>query len=63
MNIEEEKQIIEFISKGFRNIEIARELSFSHSAIKLKISQLLKKYKAKSRAHLVGLFLSGTVRL
>lgn len=51
----EEKLIIQLISEGASNAEIGGAMFLCESSIKKRIKGMFKKYKAKNRAHLVGM--------
>lgn len=63
MKIEQEKQIIDLVSQGLTNSQIGKKLSYSEHTIKMKISDLIKKYKVKNRVQLAFLLFDGTVKL
>lgn len=48
-----EYEVLQLISKGHRNVEIARALFISISTVKTHVSSILEKMDAKSRTHAV----------
>ncbi len=51
---EEQKEIINFVKKGFTNIEIGEELGYSSDTIKKKLRSIYKKFNVKRRIDLVS---------
>lgn len=52
---EEERQLLRLISRGYTNLRIGRELNYAEVTVKKKVSALLRKFGAQSRAELVAL--------
>lgn len=52
---EEERQILRLISRGYTNQRIGRELNYAEITVKKKVSALLRKFGAQSRAELAAL--------
>lgn len=52
---EEERRLLRMISRGYTNRRIGRELSYAEVTVKKKVSALLRKFGAQSRAELVAL--------
>lgn len=52
---EEEKQILYSISQGFATDRISRDLNYAEITIKRRISNLMKRFRARSRAELIFL--------
>lgn len=51
----EERQLLRMISRGYTNRRIGRELNYAEVTVKKKVSALLQKFGAQSRAELVAL--------
>lgn len=50
-----EKEILSFIHAGLTNMQIAHRLGISEQSVKKRVSQLMRRFDADSRAHLVSL--------
>jgi DNA-binding NarL/FixJ family response regulator len=48
------RSLIDLISRGFTNAQIARELSYSEAYVKKEIYRLMQQHRLSNRAHLVG---------
>lgn len=55
---EKEREIIEYICKGYRNKQIAERLFLSEQTVKAHINRIFKKLQLNNRAQLVSLFLN-----
>jgi DNA-binding NarL/FixJ family response regulator len=53
MNLtEREKEILVYISKGYTDEQISKELSLSKHTVKAQVKDILQKLKARNRIHL-----------
>lgn len=58
---EKEKEIIKYVSKGYRNKEIALRLSVSEQTVKVHLSRLFRKLNVSSRSQLVALTMNNKI--
>lgn len=52
---EEERQLLQLISRGYTNRKIGREMNYAEVTVKKKVSSLLRKFGAESRTELAVL--------
>ena len=57
ITITKDIEIVQYLSDGLKYKDIAKELNRSPRTIEAYIATLLCRHKAKSQAHLVGIFL------
>lgn len=55
---EKQKQILELISQGKTNMEIAEEMHYSEANVKKNLQKLFKMFKVRNRAALGTTYLS-----
>lgn len=58
---EKEKEIIRYVSRGYRNKEIASKLSVSEQTVKVHLSRLFRKLNVSSRSQLIALTMNNKV--
>ena len=52
-----ERDVIELVASGLEGPEIARELEIAHNTVRTHVRNAMKKLRARSRAHMVAIFL------
>jgi len=50
-----EKQVLQYLAKGYTNLEIGKKLFLAHSTIHTYRKNLLRKFDARNSCHLVFL--------
>lgn len=56
---ERQKDVVRLIAQGLINKEIAERLETSEHTVKYYIAQAMRKLGARTRAHMVAIYLSG----
>lgn len=55
--LNQQKELVKYISDGFTSLQIAPKFGVSHKTIELRISEIKKEYSAINITHLVAIFL------
>jgi len=58
---EREKEIIEYISRGCRNKEIAQRLNISEQTVKAHLNRVFRKFNVSSRSKLIALTMNNRI--
>lgn len=58
---EREKEIIEHISQGYRNKEIAQRLNISEQTVKAHLNRIFRKFNCSSRSKLITLAMNNRI--